>query len=147
VRDDLVALSDVTATVLRFGGAAVPGYVDARPLPGVGLADAAGREFLLGALGNGWMLQDGPWRLAKYDTGEATLSNLDDDPTEVHNRLADPACATVARALDARLTSEIMRLTVEAQFPQRVYIRDLSQDAAFGREGWQRPYPRSRAEG
>ncbi len=92
------------------------------------------------------MIQEGAWRLAKYATGEATLFELDADPTEVHNRLADPVCAAIARALDARLTSEIMRLTVEAQFPQRVYLRDLSQDAAFGREGWQRPYPRSRAD-
>ncbi len=146
VRDDLVALSDVTATLLRLGGAAVPPYADARPLPGVGIADVVGRDFLVGALDNGWMIQEGAWRLAKYATGEATLFALDADPTEIHNRLVDPACAAIARTLDARLTSEVMRLTAEAQFPQRVYIRDLSQDTAFGREGWRRPYPRSRAD-
>ena len=145
VRDDLVALSDVTATLLRRGGAAVPDWADARPLPGAGIADATGRDFLIGALAGGWMVQEGPWRLAKYANGEATLFNLDDDPIEVHNRLADPNCAAVARALDARLTGEVMRLTIEAQFPQRVYTNDLSQDAAFGREGWQRPYPQARA--
>ena len=146
VSDDLIALSDVTATLLRLGGADVPTYADARPLPGVGIADATGREFLIGAVGNGWMVQEGAWRLAKYATGEATLFDLDADPAEAHNRLGDPACAAIARALDARLTSEVMGLTVEAHYPQRVYVRDLSQDAAFGREGWRRPYPRSRAE-
>lgn len=140
-RDDLVALSDVTATLLGLGGADLPAYMDARPLPGLGIAGAAGRERLIGALGNGWMIQEGPWRLAKYATGEATLFRLDEDPDEGRNRLADPDCAAAARALDARLTAEVMRLTVESHFPARVYTTDLSQDPAFGREGWRRRYP------
>ena len=147
ISDDLVALSDVTATLLRLGGAELPPYADARPLPGLGFADTTGRERLLGALAGGWMIQEGSWRLAKYATGEATLFALDQDPGEQQNRLADPACASVARDLDAKLTAEVMRLTVAAQSPQRVYVRDLSQDVAFGREGWQRPYPRAYAVG
>ncbi len=35
-----------------------------------------------------------------------------------------------------------MEATVAAHFAQQVYVSDLSQDPAFGREGWQRPYPR-----
>lgn len=143
VRDDLVVLTDVTATLLRLGGAEPPPYADGRPLPGVGIAGAVGRERLIGALGGGWMVQEGSWRLAKYDTGEAVLFNLDEDPQEQHNRLDDPAGAAVARDLDGRLTASVMQLVVESHFPQRVYVRDLSQDAAFGREGWQRRYPRS----
>ena len=142
VRDDLVALTDVTATLLCLGGVGVPTYMDARPLPGVGIAGATGRERLVGATGGGWMIQEGAWRLAKYATGEATLFNLDADPREGQNRLADPGCAAVARDLDSRLTSVVMDLMVEAHFPERVYVRDLSQDPAFGREGWQRRYPR-----
>ncbi len=141
-RDDLVALTDVTATLLRLGGADLPPHMDARPLPGLGLAEATGRERLIGALGGGWMIQEGSWRLAKYATGEATLYNLAEDPQEGRNRLADPACTGLARELDARLTTEVMRLTVESHSPERVYVHDLSGDPAFGREGWQRPYPR-----
>jgi len=43
--------------------------------------------------------------------------------------------------LDARLTRAIMDAMVESHFAQRVYVQDLSQTTAFGREGWQRPYP------
>ncbi len=142
VCDELVALTDVTATLLHLGGAELPAYLDARPLPGVGIPGATGRDCLIGALAGGWMIQAGPWRLAKYGTGEAVLFNLDEDPQEQRSRLDDPAGAAVARDLDGRLTAAVMRLTVEAHFPQRVYVRDLSQDVAFGREGWPRRYPR-----
>jgi hypothetical protein len=54
-----------------------------------------------------------------------------------------PAYASIYRELDARLIQEVMRMSRAAFDPQRVYVRDLSQDAAFGREGWVRPYPRS----
>ena len=37
VRDDLVCLTDVTATLLAASGHGVPEYMDARPLPGLGL--------------------------------------------------------------------------------------------------------------
>ncbi len=47
----------------------------------------------------------------------------------------DPAHATTYRVLDASLTSWMMRAMVEAQHPQRVYVRDLSQQPDFGREG------------
>ena len=140
-RDDLVALTDVAATLLRLGGADLPVYLDARPLPGLGIDGATGRERLVGALAGGWMLQEGPWRLAKYATGEATLFRMDTDPGEQSNRLADPDCAALVRDLDAWLTREVMRLTVASHHPERVYTRDLSQDPAFGREGWQRRYP------
>jgi arylsulfatase A-like enzyme len=146
VRDDLVALSDVAATLLRLGGADLPGHLDARPLPGLGIDGATGRERLIGALGGGWMIQEGPWRLAKYSTGEGTLFHLGEDPGERRNRLADPACAAIARELDARLTTEVMRLTVASHQAERVYTRDLSQDPAFGREGWRRRYPRPYGE-
>ena len=143
VRDDLVALTDVTATLLRLGGAETPSFMDARPLPGVGISGATGRDCLIGALANGWMLQTGAWRLAKYGTGETTLFNLDEDPLEQRNWIGDPARAALARDLDGQLTAAVMRIVVESHAAQRVYVQDLSQDTAFGREGWRRQYPRS----
>jgi arylsulfatase A-like enzyme len=141
VRDELVALNDVTATLLRLGGVDLPAHMDSRPLPGVGIAGATGRDHLIGALADAWMIQEEAWRLAKYATGEAVLFDLDADPLEQRNRIDDPGCARVARDLDARLTQAIMAGLVESHFAQRVYLSDLSQDAAFGREGWQRRYP------
>ena len=94
------------------------------------------------ALGGAWMIQEGEWRLSKYATGETLLFNLHEDPDEQKNLAADPAHAATYRDLDARLTTWIMRAMIESHHPERVYVRDLSQDPTFGREGWRRPYPR-----
>ena len=43
------------------------------------------------------MIQAGPWRLAKYGTGEAVLFNLDEDPHEassVMTRVSGPSAIT-----------------------------------------------------
>ncbi|MCC6629964.1 MAG: sulfatase-like hydrolase/transferase [Chloroflexi bacterium] len=142
VCDDLVALTDVTATLLTLGGVDLPPHLHARPLPGVGIPGATGRDHLIGALGNGWMIQAGRWRLAKYATGEQVLFDLEGDPDEQRNRIDDPAVTGVRRDLDARLTAAIMAMMVESHFAQRVYLRDLSSSPSFGREGWQWRYPR-----
>ena len=46
------------------------------------------------------------------------------------------------KRLESRLTQTVMHFTAEAHFDHRVYVSDLSQSPAFGREGWQRPFPR-----
>ena len=142
VSQDLVTLTDVTATLLTLAGVPVPAHLDSRPLPAVAGVSAAGRERIIGALGGAWMIQEGDWRLSKYATGETLLFNLREDPDEQNNLAADPAYAVTYRDLDARLTTWIMRAVIESHHPERVYVRDLSQDPTFGREGWRRPYPR-----
>ena len=117
--------------------------MDSRPLPGLGIPGAAGREFVIGALGGGWAIYDGKWRLAKYATGEAVLFDIEADPQEQHNLIDDPAHQSIYRQMDATLTHEVMRRSRQAFDPQRVYVTDLSQSNSFGREGWVRPYPRS----
>jgi arylsulfatase len=141
--NDLVTLTDVTATMLHFAGLDVPAHMDSRPLPALGIPGATGRDHVLGALGGGWAIYDGVWRLSKYATGEALLFNLREDPMEQRNLIGDPAYARIYRELDGRLIQEVMRMSRVAFDPQRVYVRDLSQETAFGREGWVRPYPRS----
>ncbi|HEV2123422.1 MAG TPA: sulfatase-like hydrolase/transferase [Chloroflexota bacterium] len=142
VRDDLVTLTDVTATLLTLAGLPVPAYMDSRPLPGIGLAGASGREFMIGALSGAWLIYDGTWRLSKYSTGETLLFNVEEDPQEQRNLAQDPDYADVYRRLDAQLTSWMMQAMVHSHSALRVYDRDLSQSTAFGREGWQRTYPR-----
>jgi arylsulfatase A-like enzyme len=140
--DELVTLTDVTATLLGFAGVAAPAHMDSRPLPGVGLAGATGRDHIVGALGGGWMIQQGAWRLSHYATGESLLFNVEDDPNEGRNLIDEPGCRAIYRDLDAKLRREIMAMEVESHHPQRVYVHDLSQTDEFGREGWQRPTPR-----
>jgi arylsulfatase A-like enzyme len=140
VRSDLVTLSDVTATILALAGCPIPDYVDAVPLPGLGLAGGGGRERIVGALRSGWMLHDGTWKLCKYPQG-AHLFNLEQDPGEQRNLARDPEYADVYRRMDTELTAEIMRSTDRAFFAQRVYTSSYSSSPDFGRVGWERTYP------
>jgi arylsulfatase len=154
--DDLVTLTDVTATLLTLAGCGVPSYMDSRPLPALAqeephesvradLPAASHREarrHIVGATQGGWWIDDGTWRLCKYSTGDAFLFNLLEDPDEQHNRYRDAECQSVRERLDAVLTQTVMDYTAAAHFDHRVYISDLSQQSTFGREGWQRPFPR-----
>ena len=140
VSDDLVTLTDVTATMLNLAGRKVPSFMDARPLPGLALPDENIRDYIFGVLRNGWMLFDGRWKLCKYPQG-AHLFDLDQDPGEQHNRARDPECADIFHRMDSELTTEIMRSTDEAAFSGRVYTFSHSSSPDFGRSGWERTYP------
>ena len=50
VCQDLVSLSDVTATMLCLAGCDVPEYMDSIPLPGLGLPRSAPRECIIGMI-------------------------------------------------------------------------------------------------
>jgi arylsulfatase len=141
-REDLVALTDITSTLLSMAGLEVPAYMDSIPLPGLGLEGAQPRDRIVGQLGGGWSLFDGVWRLSKYATGEVTLFNLTEDPKEQHNRIHDSGSRERYARMDGDLTQAIMDGMQEAFFDRRVYVHDLSQKPWFGREGWVRPYPR-----
>jgi arylsulfatase len=140
--DELVCLTDVTATMLGFAGLEVPAHMDAIPLPGLGLQRSASHERIVGSLQGGWMIDDGEWRLSRYGTGEALLFHIAEDPDEQRNRSNDPDALEVRSHLETELTQAIMASMREAHHERRVYVRDLSQETWFGREGWQRPYPR-----
>jgi arylsulfatase A-like enzyme len=141
---ELVTLGDVTATILQLAGCQVPDYADSIPLPDLGIEDRKSRERVIGVLQGGWMIHDGEWRLSKYATGERLLFNTHDDPMEQNNLIDDPRCAQIVRGLDMELTQAMMQSINDAFYDRRVYTSDLSQTTAFGREGWQRPYPRAR---
>jgi hypothetical protein len=92
-------------------------------------------------LTEGWMIFDGEWKLAKYDTGEIVLFNLKDDPNEQNNLVSAPAWSHVYRRLDAELTQELLESYRISLHDRLVQSGDMSQSAGFGREGWQRTYP------
>ena len=69
------------------------------------------------------------------------LFDLESDPAEQVNLLDDPAFANVRHRLEDELRVEVMD-SIEACNQDRLAQRgDMSQDPAFGREGWQRTYP------
>ena len=138
--DELVALADVTPTMLGLAGADIPSYMDFMPLPGLGLPHGE-RDYLFGMMGGGWMCFDGRWKLCKYSTGEHMLFDLREDPTEQRNLLREESCSDIYLRLDRALTEEVMRSMVASHHDKLVYHTDLSGDVEFGRSGWQRPYP------
>ncbi len=140
-RSELVELTDVTATILHLAGVDLPSYFDSRVLPGVDPL-AEGRPYIVGALAGGWAIDDGEWRLARYQTGEAVLFNLHNDPLEQRNLIRDLDYQGVRERLDREMSRVVLKYIQEAFFERRVYVSGLSQEAFFGYEGWQRPYPR-----
>ena len=77
VVDDLVELRDVTATMLAFAGVELPAYMDAQPMPGLGLSEGRGRDRIFGMLADGWMNFDGRYKLHRYSTGDELLFDLE----------------------------------------------------------------------
>ena len=139
--DDLVELRDVTGTMLAAAGVTIPSHMDSTTLPGLGLSDAPPRDRIVGMLSNGWCIFDGEWKLAKYSTGETLLFNMRDDPAEQHNLASKPAHVDKYRRLDTDLTLDLMESYRFAMHDRLAQSGDMSQDPAFGLEGWRRPYP------
>ncbi len=142
--DDLVTLTDVTATLLHLAGCPLPEYMDSQPLRGIGHEDEdrPARNAIFGMNQSGWMLYDGTWKLSKYASGESTLFNLEDDPGEIRNRIDDPACSERVKAMDTRLTSEVMRSVAFANREKTVDLPNtLWSNPRYGMEGQQRQYP------
>jgi arylsulfatase A-like enzyme len=141
--DAPVMLTDVTATLLAWAGVARPSYMDARPLPGLGLPDSAPRSHLMGATSTGWMLYDGAWKLCKYATGDTHLFHLAEDPTEQHNRVRDPACWERYLAMEAQLAQAIMQALVASHGDKALDTTNAYwADQTYGMRGWRRQYPR-----
>ena len=138
---DLVALADITPSMMQFAGCETPDYLDFQPLPGLGLQEARSRACLYGMMADGWMAYDGRYKLSKYATDEHMLFDLQEDSAEVTNLIHDEAHRPIFEHLDSALTREIMRSVLAARHDQLVYHSDLSSDESFGQRGWQRTYP------
>lgn len=139
---DLATLTDVTATIVHFAGCEIPGYMDAIPLPALGIPVEAPRERVVGSLTRGWMLYDGEWKLVKYAGGGSLLFNLKEDPQEQRNLARDTRSRSIYHRMDSELTEAIMSSVNLSHFEKRVYTHTLSGSKDFGRAGWPRPYPR-----
>ncbi len=138
---DLVELGDVTATLLHFGGCAIPTHMDSIPLPDLNIPQRPEREYSIGMVSHGWMIYDGRWKLVKYNSSEILLFDLENDPDEQQNLAQDPTFQHQYLKLDASLTQAIMRSITASHYDKRVYASELAGDSSFGKEGWQRTYP------
>jgi arylsulfatase len=138
---ELVELRDVTATLLAFAGIERPSNMDAQTLPGLSVSTDEPRDRIFGLLADGWMVNDGTWKLTKYRTGESVLFNLIDDPLEQKNQIADLSHAATLRRLDTELTVYLMNEMRLSMFDRLADCGNMSQDPSFGREGWSREFP------
>lgn len=63
-------------------------------------------------------LRDGPWKYTRCDLDPEQLFNMDDDPHELTNRAADPACAHVLENLRAQADAQWDLRRFDAQVRQ-----------------------------
>jgi len=147
VCNDLVEFRDIAATMLRLGGCELPAYMDAQPIPGLGLDDTPPRDRIFGMLSKGWMAFDGRWKLCRYaDADTVLLHDLANDPHERRNAADDPANREQIQRLDAELTREIMDSMMFAMHDRLPAPRSLATDVAFGRSDWQWSFPAAASE-
>ena len=93
-----------------------------------------------GATGiNLWLIE----RCLRAASNEAMLFDLDDDPDEQDNLIADPGYAEVYRGLDAALTQELMSSMAFAMHDRMPLPYSMSGEEEVGREGWTWPFPSS----
>ena len=137
----LCNLLDLGPTALEAAGGAPLPAVDGQSLWRElrGARDDARADITFSELGPGRgdapsrMLRQGPWKLYKYhDDTPPVLFNLAEDPGELEDRSADPACAAVRTALLRRLYEDWEPPQVERR--SAALERDMKTLAAWGRK-------------
>jgi choline-sulfatase len=114
--DRVVSAVDVTATLLdALAAPALPGspgrsllglVSSIRPTPAwedVAFAEYCADQYAPDGETYQRMVRAGPWKLIYYHGLPSQLFNLDEDPGEMVDRAADPACQTVRDELTARV--------------------------------------------
>ena len=86
---------------------------------------------------------DGRHKWVKYSSGEQLLFDLETDPQETTNLADTVGGRSIARRLDAELTTRVMRSLQAAHTERVIAHQPLWDNAAFGQAGWQRVYPQA----
>ena len=95
---------DLTATFLDYAGLAIPKDMDSRSLRNLlkGMSRTH-RDIVLSGLGNWRMIYDGRYKYIEGFGDTPQLFDLDADPLENHNRIADPSVSDHVARLKAKL--------------------------------------------
>jgi arylsulfatase A-like enzyme len=134
------SIGDIPATLLALAGCEIPAYMDAIPLPELGIPTQE-RPILFGFLASGCMAFDGEWKLVKYASGDVLLFNLKEDPQEQENCAGEEECQSIYLRLDAALSAEMLRSINDAHSDKVVAHISLYDNEEFGQAGWERTYP------
>jgi len=108
---ETVSLVDLMPTLCQWTGAPVPKGIDGRSFAPLAMGDDPAwpdRALAEYYTGNDAvrMVREGPWKLVYYNRYQPELYNLDEDPAELHDRAADPACAGVRESLLQRVFAD-----------------------------------------
>jgi len=106
VRDELVEHVDVFPTVCEWLGAETPPTVHGRSLaPILNGAAARGewRDAVFSQIGATRMIRTAKWKLNLYGAEPGELYDMEKDPKEFFNRIADPSCAGIVKSLSGRV--------------------------------------------
>lgn len=139
--NEMVELTDITSTILKWAGLSLPDWYDSEPLPGEGMPGQKGRERIFGLLSDGWMNFDGQYKLHKYLSGEVFLFDIAGDPDEQNDLSNSVKHRKIIDRLDRELTRRIMESVNFSMHDRLAQTGDMSQSAKFGLEGWSRPWP------
>ena len=139
--NEMVELTDITSTILKWAGLSLPEWYDSEPLPGEGMPRQKGRDRIFGLLSDGWMNFDGRYKLHKYLSGEVFLFDISEDPEEQNNLSNTVKHRKIVDRLDRELTHKIMESVNFSMHDRLAQTGDMSQSAKFGLEGWSRPWP------
>jgi arylsulfatase A-like enzyme len=139
--NEMVELTDITSTILKWAGLPLPDFYDSEPLPGEGMSRQKGRDRIFGLLSDGWMNFDGRYKLHKYSSGEVFLFDISEDPDEQNNLANSLKHRKIVERLDRELTHKIMESVSFSMHDRLGQTGDMSQSDKFGLEGWSRPWP------
>ena len=139
--NEMVELTDITSTILKWAGLPLPDFYDSEPLPGEGMSRQKGRDRIFGLLSDGWMNFDGRYKLHKYSSGEVFLFDISEDPDEQNNLANSLKHRKIVERLDRELTHKIMESVSFSMHDRLGQPGDMSQSDKFGLEGWSRPWP------
>ena len=99
---------DLFPTICDLVGAKIPETVQGRslvPLLGDGPTPYGWRDAVFSQIGDVQMIRTAQWKLNVYDGEPGELYDMENDPREFYNRIADPACADTVASLFARLNA------------------------------------------
>ena len=105
-RSELVEHIDLLPTICELTGAEIPSSAQGRSLramlEGGGPGDTW-RDAVYSQIGNVQMIRTADWKLIAYEGEPGELYDLESDPNEFDNRIADPACRDTVESMFSRL--------------------------------------------